>query len=226
VQAVRLHLEPGRTVTVDKTVALHTSRDPAISDPLDAAIDRVEAAPDFGELLAAHGTAWHQLWRRAGLDVPGDAGQILRLHLCHVLQALSPHTADLDVGVPARGLHGEAYRGHVFWDELFVLPYLNLHFPEVSRALLRYRHRRLDRARAAAHAIGRRGALYPWQSGSDGREETQELHLNPRSGRWLPDHTRLQRHVGSAVAYNIWQYWEASGDVEFLNTKGAEMLLQ
>jgi trehalose/maltose hydrolase-like predicted phosphorylase len=226
VQAMRLHLEPGRTVTVDKTVALHTSRDPAISDPLDAAIDRVEAAPDFGELLAAHRTAWHQLWRRAGLDVPGEAGQILRLHLFHVLQTLSPHTADLDVGVPARGLHGEAYRGHVFWDELFVLPYLNLHFPEVSRALLRYRHRRLDRARAAAHAIGRRGALYPWQSGSDGREETQELHLNPRSGRWLPDHTRLQRHVGSAVAYNIWQYWEASGDAEFLNTKGAEMLLQ
>ncbi|MFJ8114336.1 glycoside hydrolase family 65 protein, partial [Streptomyces sp. NPDC096132] len=120
----------------------------------------------------------------------------------------------------------EAYRGHVFWDELFVLPYLHLHFPEVSRALLRYRHRRLDRARAAARAIGRRGALYPWQSGSDGREETQQLHLNPRSGRWLPDHSRLQRHVGSAVAYNVVQYCEASGDDEFLHTKGAEMLLQ
>ncbi|MDR3080473.1 MAG: glycoside hydrolase family 65 protein, partial [Streptomyces sp.] len=111
-------------------------------------------------------------------------------------------------------------------DELFVLPYLNLHFPEVSRALLHYRHRRLDRARSAARAIGRRGALYPWQSGSDGREETQVLHLNPRSGRWLPDNTRLQRHVGSAVAYNVWQYCEASGDAEFLHTKGAEMLLQ
>lgn len=226
VQSVRLGLTPGRTVTVDKTIALHTSRDPAISDPLDAAIDRVGAAPGFEELFASHLTAWIQLWRRADLEVPGEAGHVLRLHLFHVLQTLSPHTADLDVGVPARGLHGEAYRGHVFWDELFVLPYLNLHFPEVSRALLRYRHRRLDRARSAARAIGRRGALYPWQSGSDGREETQELHLNPRSGRWLPDHTRLQRHVGSAVAYNVWQYCEASGDAEFLHTKGAEMLLQ
>ncbi|MFF5187667.1 glycoside hydrolase family 65 protein [Streptomyces sp. NPDC000345] len=223
---VRLSLLPGRTVTVDKIVALHTSRDPAISDPLDAALDRVGAAPGFDDLLEGHLTAWDQLWRRAELDVAGEAGDILRLHLFHVLQTLSPHTADLDVGVPARGLHGEAYRGHVFWDELFVLPYLNLHFPEVSRALLRYRHRRLERARAAASAIGRRGALYPWQSGSDGREETQELHLNPRSGRWLPDHSRLQRHVGSAVAYNVWQYCEASGDAEFLHTKGAEMLLQ
>ncbi|MGW1162373.1 glycoside hydrolase family 65 protein [Streptomyces sp. NPDC002519] len=226
VQRVRLDLAPGRTVTVDKTVALHTSRDPAISDPLRTAIDRVGAAPGFDGLLEGHRTAWRLLWRRAALDVPGEAGHVLRLHLFHVLQTLSPHTADLDVGVPARGLHGEAYRGHVFWDELFVLPYLNLHFPEVSRALLRYRHRRLDRARAAARASGRRGALYPWQSGSDGREETQELHLNPRSGRWLPDHTRLQRHVGSAVAYNVWQYCEASGDAEFLHTKGAEMLLE
>ncbi|MFF4255147.1 glycoside hydrolase family 65 protein [Streptomyces sp. NPDC001663] len=225
-QQLNLDLEAGRTVTVDKTVALHTSRDPAISDPLFAAVDRVTRARGFDELLESHLNAWDQLWRRADLEVAGEAGRILRLHLFHVLQTLSPHTADLDVGVPARGLHGEAYRGHVFWDELFVLPYLNLHFPEVSRALLRYRHRRLEQACTAARELGRRGALYPWQSGSDGREETQRLHLNPRSGRWLPDHSRLQHHVGSAVAYNVWQYCEASGDTEFRHTKGAEMLLQ
>ncbi|MEU4997863.1 glycosyl hydrolase family 65 protein [Streptomyces sp. NPDC021622] len=226
VQCFVLDLEAGRTVTVDKTVALHTSRDPAISDPLQAAVDRVGRAPGFDELLDSHHTAWDQLWRRAELDVPGEAGRILRLHHFHVLQTLSPHTADLDVGVPARGLHGEAYRGHVFWDELFVLPYLNLHFPEVSRALLTYRHRRLEQACTAARDAGRAGAMFPWQSGSDGREETQQLHLNPRSGRWLPDNSRLQHHVGSAVAYNVWRYCEASGDAEFLHTKGAEMLLQ
>ncbi|MFI7413418.1 glycoside hydrolase family 65 protein [Streptomyces sp. NPDC049627] len=226
VQQLTLDLVPGRTVTVDKTIALHTSRDPAISDPLHAAVDRVGRAPGIDALLESHLTAWDQLWRRAELDVPGDSGRILRLHLFHVLQTLSPHTADLDVGVPARGLHGEAYRGHVFWDELFVLPYLNLHFPEVSRALLRYRHRRLEQASTAARRAGRRGAMYPWQSGSDGREETQQLHLNPRSGRWLPDHSHLQHHVGSAIAYNVWQYCEASGDMEFLHTKGAEMLLR
>ncbi|MBJ6630639.1 glycoside hydrolase family 65 protein [Streptomyces griseoincarnatus] len=217
---------PGRSAVVDKTVALHTSRDRAIGDPLDAALDRVAAADDFTALLASHTGAWARLWRGADIRVPGEAGRILRLHLFHVLQTLSPNTADLDVGVPARGLHGEAYRGHVFWDELFVLPYLNLHFPDVSRALLDYRHRRLPRASRAARAAGRRGAMYPWQSGSDGREETQQLHLNPRSGRWLPDHSHLQHHVGSAIAYNVWQYSEATGDTEYLHTKGAEMLLQ
>ncbi|MGW7610126.1 glycoside hydrolase family 65 protein [Streptomyces sp. NPDC054766] len=225
-QLLRITLTDGRTVTVDKTVALHTSQDPAIKDPLDAAVDRVGRAADFETLLDTHRTAWQQLWRNTELDVPNSAGPILRLHLFHVLQTLSPHTAELDVGVPARGLHGEAYRGHVFWDELFVLPYLNLHFPEVSRALLTYRHRRLERARRSAQDAGHTGAMYPWQSGSDGREETQQLHLNPRSGRWLPDHSRLQHHVGSAIAYNVWQYCEASGDTEFLHTKGIEMLVQ
>ena len=226
VQTLRLTLLPGRTVTVDKTVALHTSHDPAIGDPLRAALDRLADAPGFPELRESHRAAWARLWRRTVLDVPGEAGRILRLHLFHVLQTLSPHTADLDVGVPARGLHGEAYRGHVFWDELFVLPYLDLHLPEVSRGLLRYRHRRLDAARHAAARLGSRGACYPWQSGSDGHEETQELHLNPRSGRWLPDHSRLQHHVGSAVAYNVWQYCEATGDSAFRAGEGAEMLLE
>ncbi|GHB31519.1 family 65 glycosyl hydrolase [Streptomyces umbrinus] len=226
VHRLLLPIAPGRPAGVEKTVALHTSRDLAISDPLSAAIDRVTAAPGFPALLDSHVAAWARLWRRADVQVPGEAGRVLRLHLFHVLQTLSPHTTELDVGVPARGLHGEAYRGHVFWDELFVLPYLNLHFPEVSRALLNYRHRRLPQACRAAATAGRAGAMYPWQSGSDGREETQQLHLNPSSGRWLRDNSRLQHHVGSAVAYNVWQYCEATGDTEYLHTKGAEMLLQ
>ncbi|KRV50512.1 trehalose 6-phosphate phosphorylase [Wenjunlia vitaminophila] len=225
-QRTELAVGKDQPSVVEKVVALHTSRDTAVSDPLRAALEEVELAPDFATLLASHRAAWRHLWQRNELDVPGEAGHILRLHLFHVLQTLSPHTAELDVGVPARGLHGEAYRGHVFWDELFVLPYLNLHLPEVSKALLTYRHRRLRQACRAAREAGYAGARYPWQSGSDGREETQRLHLNPRSGRWLPDHSRLQHHVGSAVAYNVWQYSRASGDVEFLHTKGAEMLTQ
>jgi trehalose/maltose hydrolase-like predicted phosphorylase len=128
--------------------------------------------------------------------------------------------------VPARGLHGEAYRGHIFWDELFILPYLNVHLPEISRALLLYRYRRLDAARRLAREAGRRGAMYPWQSGSDGREETQVLHLNPRSGRWTPDNTHLQRHVSLAIAHNVWRYWQTTADQGFLAAHGAEMLVE
>ncbi|MEE4543774.1 glycosyl hydrolase family 65 protein [Streptomyces sp. V4-01] len=223
---VVLPIAPGRPVVVEKTVAVHTSRDPGIGDPLRAALDRLARAPGYAALLDGHVSAWERIWRRAELEVPGRAGHLLRLHLFHVLQTLSPHTAGLDTGVPARGLHGEAYQGHVLWDELFVLPFLNLHLPEVSRALLLYRHRRLGAACRAASEAGEQGAMYPWRSGGDGREETRSASLDPRSGRRVPDRLHLQRHVGSAVAYNVWQYCLASGDTDFLHRQGAEMLLQ
>jgi len=89
-----------------------------------------------------------------------------------------------------------------------------------------YRYRRLNKARRAAKKAGYKGAMYPWQSGSNGREESQKIHLNPRSGRWIPDNSHLQRHVNVAIAYNIWQYYQVTNDLEFLTFFGAEMLLE
>lgn len=217
-----------KAVTIEKIVSFFTSRDSAISEP---ALDAVEAVGEpfgFDDLLESHVRQWRHLWKRCDIELEdGDRSQmILRLHIFHLLQTVSRNTMDLDVGVPARGWHGEAYRGHIFWDELFIFPYLNLRIPDLTRSLLLYRYRRLDRARRAARKEGWMGALYPWQSGSDGREETQQLHLNPRSGRWLPDHTHLQRHVNCAIAYNVWQYYRATADREFLFTYGAEMILE
>jgi trehalose/maltose hydrolase-like predicted phosphorylase len=151
---------------------------------------------------------------------------LLRLHISHILQVCSPHTADLDAGVPARGLNGEAYRGHIFWDELFIYPFLNFRLPEITRGLLMYRYRRMDEARAAARESGYRGAMFPWQSGSDGQEETQTVHLNPKSGMWEPDLSHNQRHVSADIFYNVWRYYEATGDFEFLLDHGAEMMLE
>ncbi|WP_193318676.1 helix-turn-helix domain-containing protein [Nonomuraea phyllanthi] len=209
-----LHLACGEPVTIAKIVALTTSRDPTGHDPGSSAVGRVRRAPSFEDLLAGHAAAWERLWRRARLDVDGTRlSRAVHVHVFHLLQTLSPHTAELDVGVPARGLHGEAYRGHVFWDEMFVQPWLSLRFPETSLGLLRYRWRRLPQARAAAREAGYEGAMFPWQSGSEGGEETPTVHLNPASGRWLPDHSRLQRHVGLAIAYNVWQYYLATGSM-------------
>ncbi|TQF06350.1 glycoside hydrolase family 65 protein [Kitasatospora acidiphila] len=225
-ELLTLQLAAGRPVTVEKTVAVATSRDPAIGAPRRAVQWLAARAADFAELAAAHAARWAELWRRCRIEADFDGAMALHLNLFHLLQTYSEHSTDLDAGIPARGLHGEAYRGHIFWDELFVLRVLNLRFPELARAVLRYRHRRLYAARQLARQAGLRGAMYPWQSGTDGREESQRLHLNPLSGRWLPDHTHLQRHVGSAIAYNIWQYYQATGDLDFLATTGAEMLLE
>ncbi|GLU49527.1 glycoside hydrolase family 65 protein [Nocardiopsis ansamitocini] len=226
-QDLEVEARASRGVTVEKVVAIHTSRDTAISDCLTEALENVSLAEGFDELSHRHHAAWGRLWWASSVDIGNEEDQrLLNLHQFHLLQTLSPHTADLDVGVPARGLHGEAYRGHVFWDELFVFPFLTTRFPETARALLRYRWRRLPQARAAAHAAGHRGAMFPWQSGSDGREEAQRLHVNPRSKRWIPDNSHLQRHVNIAIAHNVWQHYQVTGETSFLVDFGAELLLE
>ncbi|GAA0545579.1 glycoside hydrolase family 65 protein [Actinomadura livida] len=222
-----LDVREGEPVTVEKVAAVFTSRDHAVEESGQAALAAATDAGGFDDLLERHTLAWSRIWRRCQLSVDDvEVQRALNLHIFHLMQTVSEHSVDLDVGVPARGLHGEAYRGHVFWDELFILPFLTMRFPEIARALLMYRWRRLPAARRAAAAAGHRGAMYPWQSAADGREETQRVHLNPRSGRWLPDHTHLQRHVGLTVALNVWRYYEATGDAEFLAEHGTEIMLE
>jgi alpha,alpha-trehalase len=218
------------TVRVEKIVALYSSRDWAISEPGIEALRALGRAGRFDAIRARHEMAWRHLWGECDMALEDDGAPTtelkLRIHIFHLLQTASKHSVDLDTGIPARGWHGEAYRGHIFWDELFIFPFLSLRIPTLTRALLRYRHRRLGEARQAATEAGYRGAMYPWQSGSDGREETQRLHLNPASGRWLPDTSHRQRHINSAIAYNIWQYYQTSDDQEFMHFYGAEMLLE
>jgi alpha,alpha-trehalase len=230
---VRIDVEETSSVTLEKIAALYTSRDHAISECGLEACNAVRRAAGFDDLLRSHQAAWATLWRRFHIEFEDSDPEmtsrsllVLRLHIFHLLQTASPNTIDLDAGIPARGLHGEAYRGHVFWDEIFIFPMLNFRMPEITRSLLMYRYRRLGEARAAAAGGGFRGALFPWQSASNGREETQKLHLNPHSGRWIPDNTHLQRHVNLAIAYNVWQYHQVTGDLEFLVSCGAEMVLE
>jgi len=227
--ALTLTLERGRPVTVEKIAALYTSRDRAISESLLEARDAVGRSPSFSDLEARHAAEWEYLWNRFNIRL-GSANEwaetVLHLHMLHLLQTVSPNSIVLDVGVPARGWHGEAYRGHVFWDEMFIFPFLNFQLPTLAAALLGYRHERLGAARAAAAAAGYRGAMFPWQSGSNGREEAQPLHLNPQSGRWLPDHSYLQRHVNIAVAYNTWQHYLVTGSIPFLRFTGAEIMIE
>lgn len=227
-QLFSLELTENTTVNVCKKVTLFTSRDRAISEPAFQAKQRIDEVPDFQELLDQQAISWEELWYRSDIQIENNQEDqlVLRLHIFHLLQTASMNNIDLDVGIPSRGLHGEAYRGHILWDELFIFPLLNFSIPEVTRELIMYRYRRLDEARRMASEAGFSGAMFPWQSGSDGREESQQIHLNPKSGRWIPDNTFLQRHVNAAIAYNIWHYYEVSGDIEFMYFYGTEMMLE
>ncbi|MBJ8346992.1 trehalose-phosphatase [Antrihabitans sp. YC2-6] len=225
---ISVDVTSGQPVSLEKIATVFTGRDRAISEPADEAARMLGRIARFDDLLSGHELAWKHIWAHADIQLEGhdEAQRIVRLHILHLMQTVSRHTADVDAGVPARGLHGEAYRGHVFWDELFVLPVLNLRLPALSESLLRYRFRRLPEARRLAAEAGYRGAMFPWQSGSDGREESQQLHLNPRSGRWVPDSSQRAHHIGAAIAYNVWQFYQVTGDLDFLADVGAEMLVE
>jgi trehalose/maltose hydrolase-like predicted phosphorylase len=212
---------------VEKTVEMYTSNYMGVKNPRARAIRAAARGRRFNTLLKSHAKVWKALWKRIDIRVDADqfAQKALRLHAFHLKQTASVHNAKIDAGLPARGLHGEAYRGHIFWDSLFTLPFFDFHSPKTSRALILYRYRRLGAARHYARENGYKGAMFPWQSGSTGKEETQVIHLNPLSGKWGADHSRNQRHVSIAIAYNVWQYWQRSGNRDFMLRYGAELLV-
>lgn len=146
---------------------------------------------------------------------PARVEKVVAVYTSHVRAIASPGQAvatslhrlgdadELDAGVPARGLHGEGCRGHIFWDELFVYSILTLRRSDLSRVLLGYRYRRLNEARAAAAAAGFEGAMFPWQSANDGREETPtELFKGTPGNTLTRTKPRLSNPASPPVAPN------------------------
>jgi HAD superfamily hydrolase (TIGR01509 family) len=219
----------GVPLVVCKTAAIVSSRDRGVSSAKTGARAVLDRTPDsFGAVFVRHEACWRRLLDLFTFDLHADRETqlVLNLHVFHLLQTITPNTEGLDAGVPARGLHGEGYRGHIFWDDLFVLPLVTSRTPSVTRSLLDYRWHRLDAARDAARNAGLPGAMFPWRSGSDGTEETPRWLYNRFSGQWMEDHSRLQRHGGLAVAYNVWQYFEATADRDWMMARGAEIIVE
>jgi beta-phosphoglucomutase family hydrolase len=232
-QDIVLSISESQSVSVQKTVSLYTSRDRGIYEPGATAKDAVDDAFEFEILISRQVQIWRILWHEFDLFVETTEEHsklipslLLHLNSFHTLQTASPHTVDLDTSVPARGWTGEGYQGHVFWDDLFVFPFVNLRFPNISAALLKYRYRRLPEARKIARKYGASGACFPWQSAGDGRERTPDFWWMPSKQKWIRDYTHLEIHVNGAIAFNLWQYYQVSMDEQFMYSYGAEMLME
>jgi trehalose/maltose hydrolase-like predicted phosphorylase len=226
---LELHLgaEKNKTISIEKTCAIFTSKDPCAGSPGKNALKTVSSAPRFKVLEKTHKKEWARLWKKCDIKISGDVftQTALRFHIFHLLQSANANNVGLNAGLGPRGLHGEAYRGHIFWDEIFFMPFFSSHLPETAEALLLYRYNRLAEARKYAKNNGYEGAMFPWQSGSSGKEETQSIHLNPMSGKWGEDLSRNQRHVSFAIAYNAWRHWIITGRRVFFESHGAELIL-
>ena len=211
-------LRPGERIRVTKFAAYECA--PVDGTPADDLADLVVAeaeaarADGFDALLDAQRAALDAAWATADVELDGDPEleQAVRFGVFHLLQA---GRADADHTIPAKGLTGNGYDGHVLWDtEGYVLPVLTYLAPELARSALRWRHAHLPEARERAAELRLTGATFPWRTLS-GRE---------CSGYWPAGSAGL--HVNADIADAVLCYVAATGDTAFLAGCGAELLIE
>jgi kojibiose phosphorylase len=224
--AATFPIQSGQTVTLEKIVTVFTSREEKV--PAQAAQDKLFVTPDYKTLLSAQEAAWEEMWRSSDVVIEGDtkAQLAIRYNLFQLLASAPRH--DDTVSIPAKTLSGFAYRGHVFWDtEIFVLPFLIFTQPALARHLLTYRYHTLNGARRKARESGYKGAMFAWESAGTGDEVTPRW-VPPADGDgelvriWCGDR---ELHINTDIAYAIWNYWQATGDDEWMHDCGAELIL-
>ena len=207
----------GRTITLEKLTVYTDSLDmdkdamlPFVNEELAAF-----AADGYSKEFAAHAALMEHFWETADIRVDGDVPlqQGLRFNLYHIMQASG---RDGRTGMGAKGLSGEGYEGHYFWDtEMYVLPVFVYTQPELARSLLDYRYSTLDKARDRARVLGHPiGALYPWRT-INGEEASTYFPLGT-----------AQYHINADVAYAFQLYVAVTNDIDYLADKAAEVLCE
>ena len=198
-----------------------------VPDP-EEALARLDAATleGFDGLLSEHRAQWARRWETADIRIEGDdeLQRLVRFALFHLMSSAAESG---EAAVGARGLTGPAYRGHVFWDaDVFVLPFLAATNPHGARAMLEYRLRRLDTARAEAARLSRGGARFPWESAASGVDVTPS-HAHDQAGRVVPIRTgELEEHIVADVAWAASTYVDWSGDSDFAAGPGALLFIE
>lgn len=249
-------LSEGQTITTEKVVVMYTSRD-EVADPQNAALkslrdiltrSQANTEPDihyalsigaqtqtidqtlvypYETLLVPSKEEWQRYWDVSDILIEGDdTSQVaVRYSIYQLRINSSPH--DSRYSIPAKGLTGFGYRGHIFHDtEIFMLPFFIYVHPPIARNLLLYRYRLLPAARANAARHGYEGAQFPWESTLSGEETTPGAIVHPETGEIIPVlNALLELHISASIAYATWNYWQVTGDNEFMLRYGAELLI-
>ena len=220
-------LDCNETTAIDRIAAVVSSsnRAPAATQALRVLAQAQDTGVD--ELLRRHADAWQERWADAAISIGGDAHAelALRFSVYHMMSTAHPTKESVSVG--ARGLSGLSYFNHVFWDtEIFLVPFFIYTHPETARTLLAYRFRNLEGARRKARDMGFKGALFPWESADKGTETTPPYATGPH-GEMIPILSGLlEHHISADVGWAVWEYWKCTGDDEFMERMGVELLLE
>src|SRR5262245_61294137 len=223
--AFTIEARPHCPIQLIKYMVYHTSATASAEELCGRAewtMDRV-TSQGFQHLLAGQEQYMGDFWHRSDVQVKDvredrtkrttvEIQQAIRFNLFHILQASARAE---DAGVPAKGLTGQAYEGHYFWDtEIYLLPFLTYTSPRIARNLLTFRYKMLPQARARARQLGHRGAMFPWRTISG--EEASAYYSAGTA----------QYHINADIMYAMRKYVQATGDELFLRDCGAEMLVE
>lgn len=223
--AFTIDAQPGCPLELTKYLVYHTSQTVSAEELCGRAewtLDRV-MTQGFRQLLASQQQYMDDFWRRSDVRIKDiredrtkrstvEIQQAIRFNLFHILQASARAE---DTGVPAKGLTGQAYEGHYFWDtEIYLLPFLTYTSPRIARNLLAFRYKMLPQARARAKELDHRGAMFPWRT-INGEEASAYYAAGT-----------AQYHINADIMYALRKYVQATGDEAFLRDFGAEMLVE
>jgi alpha,alpha-trehalose phosphorylase len=185
--AFTVEAQAGCPIHLTKYIVYHTSQTASAEELCGRAewtMDRV-VSQGFQQLLASQEQYMEDFWRRSDVRIKDiredrtkrstvEIQQAIRFNLFHILQASARAEG---TGVPAKGLTGQAYEGHYFWDtEIYLLPFLTYTSPRIARNLLAFRYKMLPQARARAQELGHRGAMFPWRTRKHRHITRPELH--------------------------------------------------
>jgi alpha,alpha-trehalose phosphorylase len=212
----RVRAERGRPVRIVKFVAYHHAADESVEELMFRAAGTLEHArgEGFDALATSQRARIDEFWSTADVRTEGAPllQQAVRFSLFQLLQASA---CSEGYGIPSKGLTGQGYEGHYFWDtEIYVMPFLVYTAPRIARSLLHHRYAMLPQARERARQVGMRGALFPWRTING-----QEASAYYAAGT-------AQYHIDADVAHALMQYVRVTGDHDFLARYGAEILVE
>src|SRR6267143_3389443 len=223
--AFTIEAQPGCPIHLTKYMVYHTSHTAspeALCGRAEWTLDRV-MQQGFQPLLAAQEQYMEDFWHRSDVRISAiredrvkrttvEIQQAIRFNLLHILQASARAE---NAGVPAKGLTGQAYEGHSFWDtEIYLLPFLVYTSPRTARNLLTFRYKMLEQARVHARHLGHQGAMFPWRT-INGDEASAYYAAGTAA-----------YHINADIMYALRKYVHATGDEQFLQDCGAEMLVE
>lgn len=232
-------IRTGTACMIEKISNVYTSRDKDHGELngdklIELSLETLKhtAPAGYDKLLEASATAWKEkVWEQAPISLQSECEEDLRaIHFAQYHLAVMTPAHDNRMSIGAKGLSGEGYKGHTFWDtEIFILPYYLFMMPKLARALLEYRYQSLEGARKKAKDNHYQGAQYPWESAwlNDGEVTPLWGVANVETG----ERTRIwsgmkEQHITADVAYAVWQYYQATGDDAFMEQCGYEILFE